>query len=84
MTRKDFLMVTAVFAAVVGLNLASFAGTAEGAAFKADDYRALREELAKFYPAKFCRGKCQSESVLASFRAILAELDDWAWTLPVF
>ena len=82
MTRKDFLKASAAFAAAVGLDPASFAETAAGATFKAEDYKALREELAKFYPAKFCRGKCQSESVLASFRAILAGLDDWAKANP--
>ncbi|MBQ0032416.1 MAG: hypothetical protein KBT68_06405, partial [bacterium] len=78
MTRKDFLKASVAFAASVGLDPASFAESTVGAAFKAEDYAALREELAKFYPAKFCRGKCQSEPVLASFRAILAGLDEWA------
>lgn len=82
MTRKDFLKVSTAFAAAVGLDPASFAGTASGSAFNAGDYSALRQELAKFYPAGFCRGKCQSETVLASFRSILAGLDDWAKSHP--
>lgn len=78
LTRKSFLRSSAAFAAAVGLDPASLAGTESGSAFNAGDYAALRKELAGFYPAKFCRGKCQSEPVLASFRAILAGLDDWA------
>ena len=77
-TRKGFLKSSAAFAAAVGLDPASFAGTAGGCAFNAGDYTALRRELAGFYPVGFCRGKCQSEPVLASFRAILAGLDGWA------
>ena len=50
--------------------------------FKAEDYATLRQELANFYPVGFCRGKCQSEAVLKSFRAILSELDDWAKKNP--
>ena len=53
MTRKDFLKASAAFAASVGLDLASFAGTESGSAFNAGDYSALRKELAKFYPAGF-------------------------------
>ena len=82
MTRKDFLKTSAAFAAVVGLDPAALAGANAENPFKAVDYAALRQELAKFYPAGFCRGKCQSEPVLASFRAILAGLDAWAKDNP--
>ena len=68
-TRKDFLKASTAFAAAFGLDPASFAEANAGGAFRSEDYAALRAELAKFYPAGFCRGKCQSESVLASFRA---------------
>ena len=81
-TRKDFLKTSAVFAAAFGLDPASFAETNAGGAFKPEDYAPLRAELARFYPAGFCRGKCQSEAVLSSFRAILADLDAWAKENP--
>ena len=81
-TRKDFLRASAAFAAVFGLDPLLFAASSCGAGFNAGDYVALRQELSRFYPAGFCRGKCQSEAVLASFRAILAGLDDWAKANP--
>ena len=81
-TRKDFLKASTAFAAAFGLDPASFAEANAGGAFRSEDYAALRAELAKFYPAGFCRGKCQSEAVLASFRAILAGLDAWAKDNP--
>ena len=74
-TRKDFLKASTAFAAAVGLDPAALAGMNAANPFKAEDYAALRKKLAKFYPAGFCRGKCQSKAVLASFRAILADLN---------
>ena len=82
MTRKDFLKTSAAFAAAVGLDPASFAGMDAGGVFKSEDYARLRAELARFYPTGFCRGKCQSEAVLSSFRAILVGLDAWAKDNP--
>lgn len=81
-TRKDFLRASAAFVAAFGLDPLLFAASSCGAGFNAGDYVALRQELSRFYPAGFCRGKCQSEAVLASFRAILAGLDDWAKANP--
>ena len=81
-TRAEFLKASAAFAATVGLDSATFADESRGIEFRAGDYEALRRELAGFYPVGFCRGKCQSEPVLASFRAILAGLDGWAKANP--
>ena len=69
------------FSAAYGLDVKSFAQTADNP-FKAADYQAMCEELRAFYPAGFCRGKCQSKAVLASFRAILSGLDAWAKDNP--
>ena len=50
MTRKEFPKTSTAFAAALGLDFASFAGTAAGTPFKADDYAAFRAELRAFYP----------------------------------
>ena len=71
------------FVAFAAVALMSLAVAADNG-FRPGDYAALRRELAGFYPAGFCRGKCQSETVLASFRAILTGLDDWAKANPGF
>ncbi|MBQ0031381.1 MAG: pyruvate formate lyase family protein, partial [bacterium] len=84
MTRKDLLKASAAFAAAVGLNVASFAGSAVGPAFKAEDYAALRQELGKFYPPGYCRRECQSKEQVESCRRIGAELDAWAEAHPGF
>ena len=84
MTRKDFLKTSTAFAAAVGLDPASFAGSAVGFAFKAEEYVALRRELAKFYPPGYCRRECQSEEQVESCRRIGAELDAWAAAHPDF
>lgn len=55
MTRKDFLKASTAFAAAFGLDPASFAEANAANPFKAADYAALRQELARFYPAGFCR-----------------------------
>ena len=84
MTRKDFLKTSTAFAAAVGLDLALFAGSAVGSAFKAEDYAALRQELGKFYPPGYCRRECQSKEQVESCRRIGAELDAWAAAHPDF
>ena len=55
-----------------------------GAAFGAEDYAELRQELAKFYPPGYCRRECQSKEQVESCRRIGAELDAWAAAHPGF
>ncbi|MBQ0033443.1 MAG: hypothetical protein KBT68_11685 [bacterium] len=84
MTCRAFLKASAAFAAAAGLDFASFAGTAAGAAFKADDYAAFRRELRAFYP-DWGQGEhdvVKDPRQAKSYEAIKRELSAWCAAHP--
>ena len=84
MTRKEFLKTSTAFAAVVGLDPASFAGSTVGAAFKAEDYAAFRRELRAFYPdwGQGWKDIVKDPRQAKSYEIIKKELSAWCAAHP--
>ena len=84
MTCRAFLKASAAFAAAAGLDFASCAGTAAGAAFKADDYAAFRRELRAFYPdwGQGWKDIVKDPRQAKSYEIIKKELSAWCAAHP--